>query len=201
MTKAQEEQNNLNQLKKQAAQLKVGSAGANAAQRAQAARQLAIVQSQIELTQSRLDSYNALIQFENTEVSVGNQGTGLSGQIDALERGVPQLNAPAKGTMPVPRAAPPVVAITPRDADQSAQASDNGVLGTIETLIGLGRERSTLTDRIDETRQLAAVVDAARAPLIARLRELNASADAMAASRAATIWRQAVRANNSSTTW
>jgi small-conductance mechanosensitive channel len=180
-SRTQEEENDLDRLKQQAEQLKAGNAGAKAGQRAQLARQLSIVQSQIELAQSRLDSYNALLQFEATAVSVGNQGTGLSGQIDALERGVPQLNVPAKGALPVPQQAPSVAAVTTRDADQSTPASDNGLLGTIETLIGLGRERSTLTDRIDETRQLAASTDAARVPLIARLRELNASADAMAA--------------------
>jgi len=181
MAKAQEEQNNLDQLKQQAEQLRAGSASANAGQRGQRERQLAIVQSQIELSQSRLDSYNALIQFETTEVSAGNQGTGLTGQIDALERGVPQLNAPSKGTTLVPQVAPPVVAITARGADQPTAASDNGLLGTIETLIGLARERSTLTDRINETMQVAAATNAARAPLIARLRELNASANTMAA--------------------
>ena len=181
MARVQEEQNNLNRLKQQAEQLKTPSAGAKGGRRAQLTRQLAIVQSQIELSQSRLESYNALVQFETTEVSVGNQGTGLSGQIDALERGVPQLNAPAKGAAAVSQAAPPVAAATARPADQSLPASDNGLLGTIETLIGLERERSTLADRINETLQLAAAIDAARAPLIARLRELNASADAMAA--------------------
>ena len=138
MARVQEEQNNLNRLKQQAEQLKTASAGAKAGRRAQLTRQLAIVQSQIELSQSRLDSYNALVQFETTEVSVGNQGTGLSGQIDALERGVPQLNAPAKGAAAASQAAPPVAAATRTPRTSLPPASDNGLLGTIETLIGLG---------------------------------------------------------------
>ena len=179
-SKAQQEQNTIDQLKQQAEQLKAASASAKAGQRAAVVRQLAIVQSQIELAQSRLESYNALVQFETTEVSVGNQGTGLSGQIDALERGVPQLNAPAKSTGAA-SAAPPAPVVTTHAAEQSTPASDNGLLGTIETLIALGREQSALTDRTNGTRQLAVANDAARAPLIARLRDLNASADAMAA--------------------
>ena len=200
MTRAQAEQNNFNRLKQQAEQLKAGSARAKAGQRAQLARQLAIVQSQIELAQSRLDSYNALIQFEATAISGSNQGTGLWGQIDALERSLPQLNAPAKGAVPAPQEAPPAVVVTTRNANQSTPASDNGLLGTIETLIGLGREQSTFTDRISETRQLAAMTDAARAPLIARLRELNANADAMAAQPGGDDLAATARASNSSTT-
>ena len=132
MARAQEQQNNLNQLKQQAEQLKAAGARAKAAQRAQLARQLAIVQSQIELAQSRLDSYNALIQFENTTAIAGTQGTGLSSQIDALERSVPQLNAPAKGAAPAPpQGAPPatVAATMAPKPDDSATAPDNGLLG------------------------------------------------------------------------
>jgi small-conductance mechanosensitive channel len=179
--RAQEQQNNLAQLKQQADQLKAESASAKAARRAQLARQLAIVQSQMELGQSRLDSYNALIRFETTRVSVATQGTGLSGQIDALERSVPQLNAPAKPAAPAPQGTPPAAAVTTRSADESAQAPDSGLLGTIEALIKLGKEQSALGGRINETRHLAALTDAARAPLIARLRDLNTRADALAA--------------------
>ena len=181
MAQAQQQQNSLDRLKQKAEQLKAGSARAKAGQRALLSRQLAVVQNQIELAQSRLDSYNSLIQFETTAVSATNQSAGLSGQIDALERSVPQLTAPARGAVPVAQQAAPVAPVTTRGAVQSAPASDNGVLGTVETLITLGRERSALTDRTNDTRQLAAATDAARAPLIARLHELNASADAMAA--------------------
>ena len=184
MARAQEQQNNLNQLKQQAEQLKAAGATAKAAQRAQLARQLAIVQSQIELAQARLNSYNALIQFENTTAIAGTQGTGLSSQIDALERSVPQLNTPAKGAAPAPpQGAPPatVAATMAPKPDDSATAPDNGLLGAIEALIGLGKERSALTDRIGETRRLSALNAAARTPLLARLRELNARADALAA--------------------
>ena len=90
-------QDNLKQLIQQAEQLKAESASAKAARRPALARQLAIVQSQIELAQSRLDSYDAILQFQTTAISAGNQSAGLLGQIDALERGLPQLNASAKG--------------------------------------------------------------------------------------------------------
>jgi small-conductance mechanosensitive channel len=181
MDRAQELQNNLSQLKQQADRLKAESARARAARRAELARQLAIVQSQMELAQSRLDSYSAIIQFQTAAVSVSNQGTGLSGQIDALERSVPQLSAPAKGGAPAPQGVPPVAAGVTRNAVEPPSAPDNGLLGAIEALIRLGKEESALSGRINETRRLAALTEAARAPLLARLHDLNARADALAA--------------------
>jgi small-conductance mechanosensitive channel len=174
---------NLKQLIQQAEQLKAESASAKAVRRPALARQLAIVQSQIELAQSRLDSYDAILQFQTTAISAGNQSAGLLGQIDALERGLPQLNASAKGAAAPAAAAqgaPPVAAAV-RSVPEPATASDSGLLGTIEALFRLGREESALDGRIDDTRHLAALTNAARAPLIARLRDLNARADALAA--------------------
>jgi len=175
-------QGNLKQLTQQAEQLKAESASAKAARRAAIARQLAIVQSQIELAQSRLDSYDAILQFQSTAISAGNQSSGLLGRIDALERGLPQLNAAAKGAAPpaAAQSAPPVVAVA-RSLPGPTTASDSGLLGAIEALFRLEREDSALDERIDDTRHLAALANAARAPLIARLRDLNARADALAA--------------------
>ena len=173
---------NLKQLIQQAEQLKAQSASAKAARRPALARQLAIVQSQIELAQSRLGSYDAILQFQTTAISAGDQSAGLLGQIAALERGLPQLNAAAKGTAPAAAAqgAPPVAAAV-RSVPEPTTGSDSGLLGAIEALFRLGREESALDGRIDDTGHLAALTNAARAPLIARLHDLNARADALAA--------------------
>jgi small-conductance mechanosensitive channel len=180
MARAQEQQNNLNRLKQQTDQLKAGIASAKGDRRVELARQLEIVQSQIELAQARLDSYNALIQFETAAVAVGSHGSALSDQIDALERSVPQLREPAKGVPPVaPRE--PTAAVTARVANVPAPPSDTGLLSPIEALITLGREQNALTGRISETRHLIAVSAAARAPLSARLRALNDRVDELAA--------------------
>jgi len=179
MAKAQELQSTLSQLKQQAEQLRGASARARPGQRAGLARQFATLQSQTELAQSRLDSYNSLIQFEAAATSAGKQGTGLSAQIDALERSVPQLNASARGVVPVggPAAGAGVI----RNAVGPSAAPDNGLLGAIEALIRLGKEDSALDGRVKETDQLAVATDTERAPLVARLRDLNARADALAA--------------------
>ncbi|MGH7913879.1 MAG: mechanosensitive ion channel domain-containing protein, partial [Candidatus Binataceae bacterium] len=176
---AQAQRDKLNQLKQQAGRLKAEGASAKASERADLFRQLAIIQSQIELVQSRLDSYNVIIRFETSAIFTGNQGTGLLNQIDALERGVPELNASAKGAAPASQGTPPAGAA--RNANEFATSSDNGVLGTIEALIRLGKEQGALSDRIKDSRQLATLTDGARAPLIARLHALNAHADAMTA--------------------
>jgi small-conductance mechanosensitive channel len=168
------------QLKQQAEQLKAASVAARPSQRAALARQLATVQSQIELDQSRLDSFNSLVEFESTAAAVGKRGAGLSSQIDALERSVPELNAPeasaASGGAP-----PPAADATARKALAPASAMDNGLLGTVEALIGLASEQSALKGRTRETGQLAVTAETESAPLIARLHELNARADALAA--------------------
>ncbi len=183
MARAEQLQNNLNQLKQQAEQLKAQIAAAKAARRAAFVRQLAVLQSQIELAQSRLDSYNALIQFESTTVLAGTQGTGLSSQIDALERSVPELNAPAKAAAPAARAIPPIAVSTTTNnpVEPGTATDDNGLLGVIESLFRLSGEDGALSDRINETRRLSGFNSTARAPLVARLRELNARADALAA--------------------
>jgi len=181
ISRMQEQQHKLEQLNQQAAQIKATSAGAKPAQRAQLARQLALVQSQIELVQARVESYSALVQFQTTTAAASTQGTGLTGQIDALQRSIPQLNAPSKSAAPAATAA--AAATTPK-AGPPAAAPDSGLLGAVEALVNLARERSALNARIDDTRRLAALSDAARAPLVARLRELNAHADALAAAPA-----------------
>ena len=182
MAKAQQLQDELNQLKQQAEQLKAQVAAAKGTRRITLARQLAVLQSQIELAQSRLDSCNALIQFESNTVLAGTQGTGLLSQIEALERSVPELNAPAKAAAPAVRATSPIAAATTNNvAEPVAAAQDNGLLGVIESLIRLTEEDNALSDRINETRRLEGLNANARAPLLARLRELNARADALAA--------------------
>jgi len=177
----QEQQNALDKFKQQMVQLNAQMAGAKGAQRTALARQLAILQSQTELAQSRLDSYNAIAQFETANVLVPSQGAGLSAQIDALERGIPQLKAPAKAATAVPAASQPAAAVAVNGADAAPPASNSGLLGAVEALINLGKADSALDARVSETQHLASQAEAARTPLVARLHELNARADALAA--------------------
>jgi small-conductance mechanosensitive channel len=180
----QQQQQNLNQLKQQAAQLNAQMTGAKRGQRSQFARQLAIVQAQIELVQARIDSYNSLIQFETNAEKSGKQA-GLSGQIDALERSVPELNTPAKEeglstaqeTSQIAAATHNAAAKTDGNTDT---VPDEGLLGSIETLVRLANQERALTNRKDDTRRLADLVVATREPLVKLIRDLNARADAIA---------------------
>jgi small-conductance mechanosensitive channel len=183
MARAQEQQNNLNRFKQQADQLKAGIVSAKGSRRAELARQLEFVRSQMELTQARLDSYNALIQFETAAGAVGSHGSALADQIDALEHSVPQVGEPAKA-VPLVGQREPTADVAARMANVAAPSSDTGLLSPIETLITLEREQSALTGRINQTHHLLAVSAAARAPLIARLRALNDRVDELAAQSA-----------------
>ncbi|HEY2524634.1 MAG TPA: mechanosensitive ion channel domain-containing protein, partial [Candidatus Binataceae bacterium] len=177
----QDERKALDKLKQETVQLNAQMASAKREQRATLARQLAIVQSQTELAQARLDSYNAIVQFETTNVLVPGQGAGLSAQIDALERGIPQLSAPSKAAAAVPAAIQPAAAVATQGAGVTPPAPDSGLLGAVEALLQLGKAQDSLDARISETRRLASQAEAARTPLVARLHELNARADALAA--------------------
>ena len=93
----------------------------------------------------------------------------MSSQIDALQRSVPQLNAPAKAAAPAAQGPLPVAAVTTHNpAELAASAPDNALLGIIESLIRLGEEYHALSDRINETRRLSALSITTRAPLLAR---------------------------------
>ena len=177
----QDQQKALDKLKQETVQLNAQMASAKGVQRTTLARQLAIVQSQTELAQSRLDSYNAIVQFETTNVLVPGQSAGLSAQIDALERGIPQLSAPSKAAGAVPAAPQPGAAVAAHGADLTSPAPDSGLLGAVEALIRLGKAQSELSARVSETRLLGSQAETARTSLVARLRELNARADALAA--------------------
>src|SRR5581483_2202618 len=134
-------------------------------------RQLGIVQSQIELNQARVDSFKSFIDFDKAASSGLGRSVGLAPQIDALERSIPQLGDSSKtataGRGPITGAA--------------AQPQRVGLLGAIEGMLRLGRERDALGDRMAATRRFASLVEAARAPLVTGLQALNQRANELAA--------------------
>ena len=179
-----QQQQGLNQLKQQAAQLNSQLAGAKGSQRAQLARQLAILQAQIDLVQARVDSYNSLIQFETT-TQVANRQAGLLGQIEALERSVPELNVHGQDLAAGANSNPPAVAVQTqsapaKDDSDPAVTTDEGLLGSIESLVRLANQERALTNRKDDTRRMADLLVEVRNPLVTRIRDLNARADAIA---------------------
>jgi small-conductance mechanosensitive channel len=164
--KAQED---LQKLQTQADRLKAEIAHATRRQRDELKRDLSIVQNQIELARSRVDSYNAILSFETATGATSGQVSGLSSQIDQLESTVPQLTTQAGAQTP-----PVAVPATPIP-------SDAGLLGAIEAVLRLQREQQAINDRIAQTKSLSAAINAARAPLISRLKALNSRASELAA--------------------
>ncbi len=118
-------------------------------------------EGEIALSQSQLDSLDALIAFE----SGGNPGpgsaTGLSAQIDELERTVPQFAEAADKTAAAAAGA------------NSGSAAVLGFFGGFGELLRLTHKDQMLDDSVKATRRLAEGVERARAPLLAMLQEIS----------------------------
>ena len=171
MAKYAQVENDLRQAQAHAEQLKADVASTSGPKRTDLMRHLGIVQSQIELDQARVDSFKSFIDFNKAATLGGNKPSGLVPQIDALERSIPQLDESGKGAGLQPRAG----------TAATGASSDQGLLGAIEGMFRLGRASDALQDRASVTRSFAAVVEAARAPLVAQLRALNRRASELAA--------------------
>ena len=164
----------LQSLQVQAGDLKAKIAQARRPDAAVLARRLDIVEVQIQLAQSRVESYTAMVEFENTTTAGANEVTGLSARIDELEHSLPELTAdPGK-----PDVATSGLAGNRHDLSSSP---DGGLFYAVETLLRLGREGMAIEDRIAETRSLLTLYAKARAPLIDQVRALNQHANELAA--------------------
>lgn len=170
--KSKQAEGNLHRIQAEADKLKAEIAGARGLRRSELTRKLAIVRGQVELTRSRLDSLKTMVEFESAAADGAGKGSGLSGQIDELERGVPQLMAEqAKAQAHQP------VRLTPSAMPVPSQ----GLLGTFEAILRLGREQGAIDDRATSTQTLASEIQAARVPLVKRLRAINRRANELAA--------------------
>jgi small-conductance mechanosensitive channel len=165
----------LQQLQLQANDLKGKMTRAGRRNDALQGRQLDILQSRIELAQSRVDSYQAMIEFESTAIAGANNLTGLAARIDELERSLPEVwTGPAKPDSTTTQA-------SAADTARYGASQGAGLLNAIETLLGLEREGMTVEDRIADTKVLSAACAKARAPLVGQLGALNRHADGLAA--------------------
>ena len=144
------------------------------AQRADLNRQIVNVQGEIDLAQSRVDSINAMVDFESGSAGVGPGGAGLSDQIDELERSLPQANVDNSGKQ---QAAASAVAVT----TPLAQASPaSGTFGRVGELIAQKQKQATLSDAIDVTNRLAEIVTKTRVPLLQALHDVDAEGSDLA---------------------
>ena len=145
-----------------------------AASRQTVIRQIAAAQSQLKLAQLRLDSLEALTNFEKGTAAGGQSSkSGLGEEIDQLERSVSATARPTKGAQPSSVQA----AVQP----QTEPLAAGGIIGHAEILLSLARKQQTLNNTIDLTNSLNASVKKLREPLITALQQIDAQANTLAA--------------------
>ena len=142
-------------------------AAAAARPRARAALEgeLAEARSELGLAQARAQALKALSDF----AAQGGGSGGLLGQIEELERSVPEVKAEA-----APRSTPPAqVAAAPKPA--------SGVLGLFSELFSLTHKRRELREALVQTSGLRTQTDRLRAPLLADLKATLQEGDQLTA--------------------
>ena len=137
-------------------------------------RQIGSIEGEIDLVQSRVDSLNAMVEFETSSAGAGRASAGLEEQIDELERALPQ---DAEAAAVRPQAAVSTAAAAPPLTQAPAPS---GIFGRVEGLIKLRQKEQALSDTIDLTGELLAAVAKVRAPLIQALHEIDSEGSALA---------------------
>ncbi|MBV8771805.1 MAG: hypothetical protein JO166_05675, partial [Deltaproteobacteria bacterium] len=144
-----------------------------AASRQTVIHQIAAARSQLKLAQLRLESLQALTNFEKgTGGEAHSSKGGLADEIDQLERSVSPTSHPAKA--PQSSSAQP----TKTPAEPIAAS---GIIWHAETLLSLARKQQALNNTIDLTNSLNASVKKIREPLITALRQIDSQANTLAA--------------------
>jgi len=139
-------------------------------------REIVAAQGELDLAQSHVDSLNALIEFEGgAGLAATGVETGLSGQIDVLERSVrPAAVTQAQAAASTLVAGAPAPAISvPAAAPAAASAPSDGFFGSLDAIMRLKRKDQAIADAMALTRQLTAATETQRAPLLATLHDID----------------------------
>jgi len=117
--------------------------------------QLAETKSELAFAQARAQTLKTLSDFS---AQIGGDSAGLAGQIDELERSVPEVRAqPTSIPPPAASSAPP-------------RRSGEGVIGLAQDLFALPRKQREIRESLAQTVQLRAASERLRAPLASQLR-------------------------------
>jgi small-conductance mechanosensitive channel len=154
-------------------------ANAGAHKRRDLTSQIAAAQSELDLAEARGEALHTILQFENGNFhqEAGLNSAGLLGQIEELEKSIPEAERDAK-----PAAA----------ASTSTVTTENGLMAILEQLFAINRNLATLDDTIDLTKSLQLSVERIRAPVLGELREIDRRGDALAKASAGDV--EALRA-------
>src|SRR5207253_1982350 len=120
-------------------------------------QQLAETRSELAFAQARAQALKTLSDFT---AQVGAGSAGLLGQIDELERSVPEVRAPGPAS--------------PRQTGQ-------GVIGLAEKLFAIGRKAREIRESLSQTAELRAASEKLRAPLGSELRTTLQQGEELAA--------------------
>ena len=132
--------------------------------RAALEQQLAENRSELSLAQARAQALKAMTDFSS---QVGSGAAGLAGQIDELERAVPEVRAQAQQNAPA--------------AAVEKKPPAQGVLALLEELFSLARKEREIHETTAQAVQLRAANEKLRAPLSAQLKDTLQKADQVAA--------------------
>ena len=127
------------------------------------------------MAEARGEALRTILQFEsgNFHQEAGLNAAGLAGQIEELEKSIPESERNAK---------PPATAST-----SPLSAPVGGLAGIFEELLTLNRYVDTLDDTIDLTNTAAQAVERMRAPLLDELRDIDSQGDALAKATAGDV--------------
>ncbi len=151
---------------------------ATSARRPVAQQLLAEAQSELQLATARRDALRTLTEFVARTGDPGSGASGVLGQIDELQRSVPELAAGQTGAETGSQREP-----AGATGAAARRAEPTGVIALASDVLSLARKLRQIRTAEELTRRLAVWVDKQRAPLLTALRatlqgaEQTASAD------------------------
>ncbi len=144
-------------------------AQARAKERNALASQIVATQGEIDLAQARADALGAILQYQ-TGTSSPEQSTGLRGQIDELQKSIPESEqTPQKNS-----------AATAPLAAKPTQSS--GTTGLVFELLALRHKQELLDQSLTQTNIFISDVTRVREPFLRRIQDLDARGNEFAKS-------------------
>lgn len=132
--------------------------------------EIAAVQGRLDLAEARAEALHSVLKFEGGGLhsESGASASGLFGQIEELEKSIPEAQRAPKTIAP---------ALARERTDQPT-----GIIGIAENLFALSRKSDMLDSTIDLSSALERAVEKMRAPLLTDLAAIDRRGDALAAS-------------------
>lgn len=166
-----EAQTKLKAAQDKVAQLRDALQRADVGSRQALSSELATARQEVELQQARINSMQAMVDFEATQLKRGGMEVGLLNRIAELERSVAQ---------PGPAQQPPAPGADAAASEADRLAGYSGIVGRAESLLYLQGKQQALESTAAMTRDLLDANSALGQPLTALLDRLNRRADQLA---------------------